>query len=71
MPTVSAVWSAAAVPRAVVAEPSPQLATIRLSARKRGATKLGRPAKTARVWWASLIAALVLVAALLAMVALS
>jgi hypothetical protein len=59
------------VPRAAIAEPSQPVSTIRLNARKRGATRLSRHAKTARVWWASLIAALVVVAALLAIVALS
>jgi len=71
MPTVSAVWSAAAVPHATMVEPSQPISTIRVSARKRGATRLGRHAKTARIWWASLIAALVVFAALLAIVALS
>jgi len=71
MPTVSAVWSTAPVPCATTAAPSPPLATIRLSARKQGATKLRRQAHTARFWWAALVAALVLIAALLAMVALS
>lgn len=71
MPTVSAVWSAPQPPRAVIAEPLPPVAAIQLNARRHRAMAARRRPQAARLWWASLVAALVLVAALLAMVALS
>jgi serine/threonine protein kinase len=71
MPTVSVVWSAPQVPRAVVLQQSSPHANINLSARKGGSLRPRRRLHRAQLWWAGFVAALVLSAALLAIIALT
>lgn len=71
MPTVSAVWSAPVVPRAVIAEPTLPTATINLSTRKSRSRRSRSKTRSARLWWAALMSTLALVAVILAMIALS